>query len=379
MVTLMAEPWFKFYPTDWRADPALKMCSLAARGLWIEMLGIMHDSAQYGHLLVAGRSPTDAQLAVLVGAPSDQIPELLGELDAAGVFSRTREGVIYSRKMTRMMKKAAELKKAGQKGGNPKLVGEYQNPGYVYAIGRRNDGAVKIGVSVNPANRIKKIRAQYRGHDLHIIGSVWTDDMGTLEGTLHKDLSAKCAGGEWFHLGDTDLKRLGFIKDPKGSSKANPLSQKPEARSQKEEDTNVSLSAEPTLPDRTHVDEIAEAVADYNRTAADAGWPVLRILSKPRRAALSARLREAGGIEGWRVALAKARASPHCCGQNDRGWVASFDFLTKQSSFAKLMEGNYDDRRSSRPDQRSASRTDTLRDQLDVAGRMRRTSQPNWL
>ena len=64
------------------------------------MIALMHEATPYGHLLVSGRSPTDAQLAVLVGATPDQIPELLGELESAGVFSRTREGVIYSRKMT---------------------------------------------------------------------------------------------------------------------------------------------------------------------------------------------------------------------------------------------------------------------------------------
>src|SRR5690606_34280251 len=75
-----------------------------------------------------GRSPTDAQLAVLVGAPSDQIPELLGELDAAGVFSRTREGVIYSRKMTRTAKRSAIARKNGKKGGNPSLSKDRDNP-----------------------------------------------------------------------------------------------------------------------------------------------------------------------------------------------------------------------------------------------------------
>ena len=166
-----------------------------------------------------------------------------------------------------------------------------------------------------------------------------------------------------------------------GSISDNPIKTIPEPEPDPEvrEDTNVSLSAEPTLPDLAHVDDIAEAVAEYNRTASQAGWPTLRILSKARRAALAARLREADGIEGWRIALAKASASPHCCGQNDRGWVASFDFLTKQSSFAKLMEGNYDDRAPARKDHRATSRTDALRDQLHVAGTMRRTSQPNWL
>lgn len=239
--TLMADPFLKFYTSDWRSDPRLKMCSLASRGLWLEMLCLMHEATPYGHLLISGRSPTDAQLAVLVGAPPDQIPELLGELDSAGVFSRTKEGVIYSRKMTRMQKRAAQVRKSGQRGGNPKLTNGYAKPGYVYAIGRRADGAVKLGVSVNPRNRIKKIRAQFRGQDLAILGSIWTEDMGSLERSLHETLAAKSAGGEWFHLSDSDLKKLGFVADPKGSAKAAPLTQNPEARSQREkEDANAS-------------------------------------------------------------------------------------------------------------------------------------------
>ena len=123
----MAEPWFKFYPTDWRSDPRLRMCGIAARGLWIEMIALMHEASPYGHLLVSGQSPTDTQLAVLAGMPSDQIPALLGELESAGVFSRTREGVIYSRKLTRMAKKAAIARRNGKNGGNPTLSNQTGN------------------------------------------------------------------------------------------------------------------------------------------------------------------------------------------------------------------------------------------------------------
>ncbi len=124
----MADPWVKFYTGDWRSDPALKICSLAARGLWIEMICLMHEAHPYGHLLVNGLSPTDTQLGVLVGAAPEQIAAMLGELESAAVFSRTRAGVIYSRKLTRMAKKAATARNNGRLGGNPTLGNKRGNP-----------------------------------------------------------------------------------------------------------------------------------------------------------------------------------------------------------------------------------------------------------
>jgi len=127
-VSVASAPWFKFYPQDWRADEKLRMCSLAARGLWMEMLAIMHRSERYGQLLIGGRVPTDTQLAVQAGAPSDQVPALLAELEEAGVFSRTAGGAIYSRRMTRDQKKAEIARKNGKSGGNPKLGNKKKNP-----------------------------------------------------------------------------------------------------------------------------------------------------------------------------------------------------------------------------------------------------------
>lgn len=93
------DPWFKFYPSDWRAEPSLRAISMAARGLWIEMLCLMHEAEPRGHLLLNGRPVTDTQLAALAGVPVNTAQELLGELETAGTFSRTRAGVIYSRRM----------------------------------------------------------------------------------------------------------------------------------------------------------------------------------------------------------------------------------------------------------------------------------------
>ena len=113
---------------------------------------------------------------------------------------------------------------------------------------------------------------------------------------------------------------------------------------QEKEDTNVSLSVSPPA-----IDEIAKSVSAYNATAARVGWPIVQKLSPARRTALTARLKDAGGADGWDVALAKAEASPFLTGQTSKPFSASFDFLTKQSNFTKLMEGNYDPRNSNEP------------------------------
>lgn len=113
-------PSFQFYPSDWRSDPALRMCSVAARGLWIDMLAIMHDCEPYGVLMFNGRPMTDQQLARLAGDEQKQVRKLLAELEEAGVFSRREDGAIYSRRMLRdeaVRNARAEGGKAGAEHG----------------------------------------------------------------------------------------------------------------------------------------------------------------------------------------------------------------------------------------------------------------------
>jgi hypothetical protein len=95
------QPWLKWYPSDWRADPGLRMCSFAARGLWVDILGLMHEAEPYGHLLINGRPPSNGQLLSMLGGSSKEIATLIAELESAGVFSRTEEGIIFSRRMIR--------------------------------------------------------------------------------------------------------------------------------------------------------------------------------------------------------------------------------------------------------------------------------------
>lgn len=46
----MKRPSFQFYPGDWSANPNLKRCSFAEKGVWLEVMCLMHDQVEYGVL-----------------------------------------------------------------------------------------------------------------------------------------------------------------------------------------------------------------------------------------------------------------------------------------------------------------------------------------
>lgn len=103
-------------------------------------------------------------------------------------------------------------------------------------------------------------------------------------------------------------------------------------------DTNVSIP--PIIP--RPISDAAQAVEEYNKAAESAGWSKVQKITKPRLSAIKARLAECGGLDGWRVVLDKAAESPFLCGDNDRGWRADFDFMTKAQKFTQIIEGKYD-------------------------------------
>jgi hypothetical protein len=118
---LKPKPWFKFWPSDWRGDEKLRVCSLAARGLWVECLALMHKAEPYGHLLVNGAAPSLQELGKLVAATAGETSRMLEELKTKGVCSVTEAGVIFSRRMVRDKAKEQKASADGKRGGNPVL------------------------------------------------------------------------------------------------------------------------------------------------------------------------------------------------------------------------------------------------------------------
>lgn len=117
-------PYMKFYCADWRADPRLRMCSLTARGLWIDLMTYMHEGEPYGHLTIDGKQPDLAGIAALVARPAKEVKQALAELEERNIFSRAETGAIFSRRMVRDKAKAERDRANGKGGGNPKLTAE---------------------------------------------------------------------------------------------------------------------------------------------------------------------------------------------------------------------------------------------------------------
>jgi len=140
---------------------------------------------------------------------------------------------------------------------------------------------------------------------------------------------------------------------PNRSASSDSRAPVPESRVQSPErkkESQLSLAKErsngkdpldlPGFCDRT---EIGQAWRAWNETAEAHGLPKAQKLTAARRAKLKARLRDAGGIEGWKTACAKVAKIPWMCGDNDMGgWKANLDYVLRESTFVKLMEGAHD-------------------------------------
>lgn len=107
----MKRPAFQFYPADWRNNAKLRRCSWAARGAWIEVIGLLHDSDEYGVL----RWPLK-EIANAVGCPLALVRELVEKDVLKGADKGRIEALVY-------------VSRSGRKLGPPvTLIAESEGP-----------------------------------------------------------------------------------------------------------------------------------------------------------------------------------------------------------------------------------------------------------
>ena len=111
------QPFLKFFPKDWLSDSGLRLCSLAARGLWIDLLALMADAPEYG-VLPFSEAEAPSIIANACGGASAQIKALLAELKSRGVYSVRSDGAIVSRRLLRDHAAYRAMSDLGQRGAS---------------------------------------------------------------------------------------------------------------------------------------------------------------------------------------------------------------------------------------------------------------------
>ena len=123
----MKMPALQFYPADWRKDPGVQSLGYFERGVWFEMLCMMHESEQRGVLLLNGLPMPEEALANALGLDNQNLTITLTKLLTYGVARRRGEdGAIFNKRMVDDEKLCKIRREAGKKGGNPALLN--QNP-----------------------------------------------------------------------------------------------------------------------------------------------------------------------------------------------------------------------------------------------------------
>ena len=110
-----------------------------------------------------------------------------------------------------------------------------------------------------------------------------------------------------------------------------------------EEDKEEELDKELDIRGREQGPAPIQQIADlYNSICVS--FPSIRSLSDARKKAIKARL-NTYSVEDFKTMFEKAEASPFLKGTNNRNWTATFDWLIKDSNMAKVLDGNYDDKK----------------------------------
>ncbi len=125
-IDFLKRPSFQFYPGDWLQDASLRSVGLAAQGLWMNILCLMHQSPTYGYLLAGDKVNhkviSKVDLARIIGTTIDEVSALIIELEQVGVFSKDDRGCLFSRRMVRDESIRQSRACGGIKGGNPALL-----------------------------------------------------------------------------------------------------------------------------------------------------------------------------------------------------------------------------------------------------------------
>lgn len=90
---------FEFFPSDWMTDPGLRMCSLEARGLWIDIICLMELSEKKGFLLIGNQKINEEKLRKMFGISKKKIQLLMTELLDYNLMKISEDGTYFCKRI----------------------------------------------------------------------------------------------------------------------------------------------------------------------------------------------------------------------------------------------------------------------------------------
>lgn len=176
----MKMPAFQFYPADWRKDPGVQALDYFTRGVWFEMLCLMHESEERGVLMLNGRPMPEEALAQLIHLDNQILTKALTKILDFGVASRReQDGAILCRRMVRDDKVCRVRRECGKQGGNPNLVNQNSTKAQPNSKANGNQGSNQKPTpssSSSSSTTVKSRKVSKPANDQEWIASLKTNE-----------------------------------------------------------------------------------------------------------------------------------------------------------------------------------------------------------
>lgn len=116
-------PSFQFYPNDWLTDLGLTFSSYETKGVWIDLLCLMHNSEPYGFLSIKGKLLDEKMIKKFINLSKSRFKIVWEELTELGMLKQDENGAFYNKRLVEDYELRAKRSVAGSQGGNPLLTG----------------------------------------------------------------------------------------------------------------------------------------------------------------------------------------------------------------------------------------------------------------
>jgi hypothetical protein len=113
---------FSFYPQDWMSDSRLRLCSAGARGLWIDILCLMHLSNERGYLLIDDTVLDEQMLQKRLGYDAQEFDDCFTELRRYNIIKKDENNRYFCKRIVNDQVLSEKRSMSGKLGGNPNLV-----------------------------------------------------------------------------------------------------------------------------------------------------------------------------------------------------------------------------------------------------------------